>query len=431
MALDNQDMFAIYIAGMSKACGLPVNAPNLILAGNTRPANLAYNAKSLTSPPSLQQALAQVYNLADTELFPQGIYDQTTNSFFNDYATYIDNLVPKGSQKAPTPTQQGQINLIKGNLSTATTQFNTDQGSAFTAYQQAMTMYPGQYPSFQNYLSQTAWGATLNTDANLMNGYNSQLNNIYSAVYGQDYVAIQLAKTTVDSVRQAKLGAFAQSPTVMSIAVASGIQVVPNYVPGDLSQFSNWVDQTVAQHGNSGEQAITIGFSGTSSMYDFSKSSYFRQTNWGSSFWFWSAGGSSTQSSSQVNVDTASSSFNQRMAFDAVTTVSLEPGPWYDSSLMYDYPNQAGLVRPTALLIAMYPSITVTMDAASYAAAQSAYNSSSGFGVGAFWASAGSQTSTSSVNMNAAWNASSSSVTMSSQSTTPVVVGLLVAPLKS
>jgi hypothetical protein len=431
MALDNQDMFAIYVAGISKGSGLPANAPNLILAGNALPANLAYNAKSLTSPPSLQQALAQVYNLADTELFPQGIYDQTTNSFFNDYATYIDNLVPKGSQKAPTPTQQGQINLIKGNLSTATTQFNTDQGSAFTAYQQATTMYPGEYPSFQSYLSQTAWGATLNTDANLMNGYNSQLNNIYSAVYGQDYVAIQLAKTTVDSVRQAKLGASAQSPTVMSIAVASGTQVVPDYVPGDLSQFSNWVDQTVAQHGNTGEQAITIGFSGTSSMADFSKSTYFSQTNWGASFWFWSAGGSSTQSSSQVNVDTASSSFNQRMAFDAITTVSLEPGPWYDSSLMYDYPNQSGLVRPTALLVAMYPSITVTMDAASYAQALSAYNSSSGFGVGAFWASAGSQTSTSSVNMKAVWNASSSSVTMSSQSTTPVVVGLLVAPLKS
>jgi hypothetical protein len=429
MALDNQDLYSIYVAGLAKATGLPANPPNLILTGNALPANLAFNSKSMTNPPTLPQALAQIYNLADTELYPQGIFDQTTNSFFNDYATYIDNLVPQGSQKAPTPTQQGQINLIKGNLATATTQFNTDQTTAFTSYQQALVMYPGQYPSFQSYLSQTTWGATLNTDANAMNGYNSQLNNIYSAVYGQDYVAIQLAKTTVDSVRIAKLGSSAQGPTVMSIAVASGTQVVPDYNPGDLSQFSTWVDTTVMQHGNAGEQAITIGFSTSSAMYDFSKSTYFSQTNWGSNFWFWSAGGSSTSSSTQVNVDSAASNFNLRMAFDAITTVPVAAGPWFDSSLMYAYPNKGNLIRPTALLIAMYPSITVTMDSSSYASAFSAYNSSSGFGVGAFWTSASTQTSTSATSLQATWNASSNSVTMASQSTTPVVVGMLVAPL--
>lgn len=103
MALDHQDLYAIYVAGIAKGAGLPANPPSLILTGTALPANLAYNAKSLTSPPSLQQALAQIYQLADTELYPQGIYDQTTNSFFNDYATYIDNLEPQGAQKAPTP----------------------------------------------------------------------------------------------------------------------------------------------------------------------------------------------------------------------------------------------------------------------------------------------------------------------------------------
>lgn len=429
MALDNQDLYAIYVAGIAKGAGLPANPPSLILTGTALPANLAYNAKSLTSPPSLQQALAQVYQLADTELYPQGIYDQTTNSFFNDYATYIDNLEPQGAQKAPTPTQQGQINLIKGNLAAATTQFNTDTTAAFAAYQQALVMYPGQYPTFQSYQSQTTWGATLNTDANLMNGYNSQLNTIYTNVYGQDYVAIQLAKTTVDSVRTAKLGSLAQLPTVMSIAVGSGTLVVPDYVPGDLSQFSNWVDQTVAQHGNKGEQRVTIGFGASSSSYDFSKSTYFHNTNWNANFWFWSAGGSSTQSSTHVAVDTTSSQFNMRMGFDDLTTLSLAPGPWYDSSLMYAYSKQAGLVRPTALIVAMYPSITLTMDSSSYAAAQAAFNSSSGFGVGGFWANASGQTSTTGQSMHATWDARSNSVTMASQSTTPVIVGMLVAPL--
>jgi hypothetical protein len=228
------------------------------------------------------------------------------------------------------------------------------------------------------------------------------------------------------------LGSSSALPTVMTIGTgASGSRIVPDYDASSLMQFSSWVDQTIQQHGNTGEQAITIGFSSSSSMYDFSKSAYFSHTDWSANYWFWSAGGSSTTSQNQLSIDTNSSKFNIRMAFDALTTVQVKPGAWYDSSLMGAYQNTGALIRPTALLVAMYPSITLTMDAASYAQAQSAYNSSSGFGVGAFWASASTQKSINTASMQTAWNASSNSVTMASQSIQPVVVGMLVAPLGS
>jgi hypothetical protein len=432
MALDNQSMYSIYVAGLAKAAGLPSTPPNMILCGTSLPACLATSSTALAPVPPVTEALAQVYQLADTELYPQGMYDATTNSFFDSYATYIDNLTPAGSQKAPTPTQQGQINLLKAQLSKATTQYNADLTSAYSAFQQAQTMFPGQYPNFQSYLGQTSWGGTLTSDKNLMDGSNSQLSTLYTAIYGQDYVAISLAKTTVDNIRTAKLGQSTSTPGTMQVQDGGGsMLVVPQYSPGSLSQFSSWVDNTIQQHGNTGEKAVTIGFSSSSTMADFSKSTYFSHTDWNTGFFFWSAGGSSTTSSSQVNVNTSSSQFNMRMGFDAITTLSVGAGPWFDSSLMGQFNNAGGMIRPTALVIAMYPSITLVMDAASYQSAKSAYNSSSGFGVGAFWASASHQTSTDQYSMQATWNDASNTVTMESQSTTPAIVGMLVAPLKS
>jgi hypothetical protein len=432
MALDNQSMYSIYVAGLAKAAGLPSMPPNMILAGNSMPANLAIASTALSPVPSTPEALGQIYQLADTELFPQGVYDPTTNSFFKAYATYIDNLAPANSQKAPTPTQQGNINLLKSQLGKATAQYNTDLSSAFTAYQQAQNMFPGKYSNFQNYLAQTNYGATINTDKSLMDGCNSQLSTLYTAIYGDDYVAIQLAKTTVDNVRTATLGTSMSTPGTMQIQDGAGsMLIVPAYSPGSLSEFSTWVDSTIQQHGNTGEKAVTIGFSTSSAMADFSKSTYFSHTDWSTNFFFFSVGGGSTTSSSQVNINTASSQFNMRMGFDAITTLSLEAGAWYDSSLMSSFDNSQGMIRPTALLIAMYPSISLTMDATSYAQARSAYNSSSGFGVGAFWCAAGGhQTSSSTYSMQSQWDDASNSVTMTSESTTPVVVGMLVAPLK-
>lgn len=263
MALDDQDMYAIYTAGIAKAFAQPPNVPNLILAGNVTPANLAYTSVGLPAPPTQQEAMCQIYTLGNNELAAQGFYTPTGNQFFSQYATFIDNLVPSGSQKSPTPTQAAQIKMIKNSLAAATAQYATDQGLAYAAWKLINTMMPGQYSDFASYLRQTAWGSTVNTDANLMNGLNSQLAMMYSTVYGQDYVPINLAKTTVDNVRTAMLGSAANGPTVMLISTDDSPSVplvVPSYISDSLAQFSSWVDQTISQHENTGEQPITIGF---------------------------------------------------------------------------------------------------------------------------------------------------------------------------
>lgn len=355
-----------------------------------------------------------------------GIYHPSQALFFNDYATYIDNLVPQNAT-TPTPTQQAKIKMIKDSLTTAQTTLNNDFASASSAWTQQNTYFPGKYPTFQSFLNQTIWGATINTDQNNVAGFNSQLSTLYSSIYGDDYVAIQQNKATVDGVRSAMVGSTVTSPADMAVAAESGTLIVPTYNPSSLSTFSSWVDSTISAHGSA--RPISIAFSARSGHFDFSQSTYFSHTNWNVDLFFFSLSGSSTTSRQQVNIDTDSSSFGLEIQFDAITEVQLSRGPWYDSSLMYDFQNNGSLATPTILYVGMYPKIILKMDQSSYNSAYSAYTSSSGFGVGCFWGSAGTQTDKSTAQMVANWDSSTQSVTIESQSIQPVIVGMEVAQL--
>ena len=430
--LTNEQMWAIYAEGIAQAAGLPSSPSNFILTGTSLIADLATASKALPpgAVPTVQEALFQVYNLSNTELALQGIYSPSQHLFFNDYATYVDNLIPAGSQQSPTPTQAAQIQLLQGQLATAETQYNNDLTTAAAAWTLQGTLLPGKYPTFQSFLNQTSYGATINNDSNAILGVNSSLTNLYIAIYGQDYVAIQANKALVDSVRSAMQGSVSTGPSDMLVQATSGSLVVPTYNPSDLNTFSSWVDSTIGQHGNVGQKPITINFGQSAAQYDFSQSQYFSQTNWSTNFFFFSASGGSTQSGTQVNIDFNSSSFNLEFQFDAITQVGLTRGPWYDSSLIlppYSYPNPNNLSTPTNLIIGMYPQVTMTMDAASYASAFSAYNSASGFGFGAFWVSASHSQSNSTQSMSATWNSSNNSVTITSTSINPIILGMEVA----
>jgi hypothetical protein len=225
-------------------------------------------------------------------------------------------------------------------------------------------------------------------------------------------------------------GVASTGPSDMIVQATSGTLVVPTYNPSDLNTFSAWVDSTIGQHGNAGQNPITIDFTQNSAQYDFTKSQYFSQTNWNANFFFFSASGGSTQGGTQVNIDTSSSSFSLQFQFDAITQVALTRGPWYDSSLIaspFTYPNPNNLSTPTNLIIGMYPQIKMTLDAASYASAYSAYNSGSGFGFGCFWVSASHSQSSSTQSMSATWDSSSNSVTIQSSSINPIILGMQVA----
>jgi hypothetical protein len=427
--MTNEQMWAIYAQGIAKAAGLPNSPPDFILTGTSLIANLATNSVALPkgAVPTTAQALYQVYTLANTEAALQGIYTPSMMNFFSDYATYIDNLIPVGSQSAPTPTQSAQIQLLQASIATGNTQLSNDFTKASTAWTQQSALFPGKYPTFQSFLNQTSWGITINNDSNTLSGYNSQLSNLLTTIYGADYVAIQQAKTIVDNIRQALTGSSTIGPQTMIVAADAGNLVVPTYNPSSLQAFSAWVDSTISQHGQA--KPISIDFTQAAGEFDFSKSTYFSHTDFNANFFFFSVGGSSTTSKTQVNVNSSSSSFGLTFQFDSITQVSLSKGPWYDSSLMGSFPNPNNLAIPTNLIVAMYPQVTLTMDAASYASAYAAYNTANGFGFGSFWVSASHSQSQSNLSMQAQWNSSSNSVTISSSSINPIIVGMQVAQI--
>jgi hypothetical protein len=425
--MTNEQMWAIYAQGIAQAAGLPSSPPNFILTGTSLVANLATNSVALpkTAVPTTAQALFQIYGLANTEAALQGIYTPSQLNFFSQYATYIDNLIPEGSQLAPTPTQSAQIQILQVNISTANAQLAADYTSASTAWTTQGVLFPGKYPSFQSFLSQTSWGLTINNDNNTLGGYNSALSTLLTTVYGHDYVAIQQAKNTVDNIRTAMLGPAVIGPQTMLVTADAGNLVVPTYNPSSLQAFSSWVDSTIGQHGQA--TPIKVNFNQAAGEYDFTKSTYFSHTDFSTNYFFFSVGGSSTTSRTQVNINTSSSAFSLEFQFDSITQVSLTKGPWYDSSLMSKFPNPNNLSVPTSLIVAMYPKITMKMDAASYASAFSSYNSASGFGFGSFWVSASHSTSSSNLSMSATWDSSSNSVTIESSSINPVIVGMQLA----
>lgn len=424
--MTNQQMWAIYAQGIAQAAGFP-NSPNgFILNGNTTIANFATSATGLSNVPTLGEALYQIYNLGNTEVVLQGMYTPGQDFFFNNYATYIDNLEPVGG-KVPTLAQKAQLSLLKKELTAASTTLSNDLKDAKTAWEDQGVMFPDKYPTFQSFLNQTSWGATINTDNSEISGINSQLNTLMTTIYGQDYVAISLAKQTVDGVRTAMQGSTVTSPSDMSVTASSGTLIVPTYNSGDLGMFSSWVDDTISQHGSN--PPIVIDFTSTAKEFDFSKSSYFSQTDWSTNFFFASTSGSSSSSGTQVNVDTSSKDFSLTFQYDAITQLPVSRGPWFDSSLMYGYTNDDQMSTPTSLIIGMFPAIKMTMDAASYKAAKSAYNSEEGFGFGTFWASGTHSSGTSNQDLSAQWDDASNAVTIASSSINPVILAMQVAPV--
>lgn len=424
--MDNQTLWANYAEGIAKAAGLPSNPSNMVLTGTSLVANLADKSTMLPSIPTVEEALYQIYTMGDTLAYDKFVYDSANGSFFSNYATYIDNLTPKGA-KPPTPSQTAQIKGLQLTLETAAKKLATDQASAFTAWDMNAKMFPGKYPAFTDFLNGTPWGSTLNTDQNAMSAANSALSTIYTTVYGQGYVAIQNAKAIVDGVRSSLTGPSSSSAATMQVQATSGKLVVPTYNPGNLNQLSTWVDGIITAHAPqpASAQAISINGKTGSGSAAFAKSSYYNHTDFSTGFWFFRAGGSVTTSGSSSTVNTSSSSFDVTFGFDGIQMVDITRGPWFDSSLMYDYPGK-GLSSPTQLIVGMYPQIELKMDAASYASAQSAYNSSAGFGAGFWWVSASTQHSTSNANFNAKWDSSSNSVTISPSGVEPVVLGMMM-----
>jgi hypothetical protein len=425
--MDKMTLWSLYAQGIAQAAGLPGAPGNLILNGSSQIAPFAVGSVGLgSSAPTEGEANLGLYQIADTELLPQFVYDSANASFFSDWANYIDNLTPQGATP-PSPSVQAQLQLIQAALKKAQTQYTADFTAAVAAYTQASTLLPGQYKNFSDYLSQTAWGTTLNQDNDAVVGQNSKLTTIYTSVFGKDYVAINLAKKTVDSIRTDMLGSAVNDAEMAGSSNGTSL-VLPAYAFGEsYTQFAMWVDSCITAHQVTDPSAQKISFTVTSDSADadFSHNTYYSHTESSSGFWFFRSGSDVTTSSSSTIVDTSNSAFQLTFGFDAIQGFDVSRGPWYDSSLRYAY--QSNNVVPTRLIIGMYPQIKITMDAASYANAKSAYNSSSGFGAGGFWTSGASQTSTSQQTMQSAWDDNSNSVVIAPEDPNPIILAMLVS----
>jgi hypothetical protein len=432
--ISNEQLWAVYAAGIAQAAGFATVPDGFILCGTSLIANLAVASKALPAlaVPNMQEALFQVYNLADTALALQGIYAPTQHSFFSDYAAYIDNLVPAGSQKAPTETQAGQLRIFQSELTDANNQYNTDLNAASAAWNQTGNAGQGQYQSFESFLNGTNWGAMLNTDNTNAAKISTQIQTLLTTIYGLDYLAIQTDKTVVDTVRSAMQGSVGTAPYNMLVQATSGNLVVPAYSPSDLTIFSAWVDNIIIQHNNmnrTGTPPLKINFNQATAKNSNLNSPYLKQTNWDINNFFFTAQNGNAVLSSQVNINTAAPGFFLEFQFDDVTQVSVTRGPWYNAALTalpYTYPNAGNLSTPVSLIIGMYPQIKMTLDVASYASAFSAYNTAGGFGFGSFWVSASHKQGAATQSMTAIWDNTANAVTIQSQSVNPIILAMEV-----
>jgi hypothetical protein len=426
--LTNQDLWGMYAQGIVNAAGLPPSAAtSLVLLGDAVPANFYTTATSLGTAPTAQQALAQIYVLGDKLLNHTGFYSASGDSFFSDYATYIDNLAPQGGSLSPSV--QAAIIQDQAAVTKANTQYGTTLTAANAAYTQQNPLFPGKWDSFQDFINTTSWSGTVGTAQAAVDAANAQLSTDMTNAYGKNYVAIANAKGVVDQVRHDLVAKTPSTPAEMLISADSGEYVVPAYLPGSLTAFSTWADAAAVGPAHDQKPAVSFTLQQGSASYDFSKSTYFSQTAWGGGNFFFSSGGSSTSSGTNVNVNTAASNFKVEITFQAITTLAITPGAWFDSSLMYAYGNPEQLALPqgqSALIIAMMPTIKITFDAASYQSAYAASQSSSGFGVGCFFGGGSSSSSSSSQSLSQKWDKVTMTVTIAQTQVQPIILGALV-----
>lgn len=422
-ALSMQDMWGMYVQGIISATGLP--GSNLILTGTTLPATLATSSIIDPPPPTTAQALAQIYSFGDGLLLPQGFYTQTGQSFFNNYATYIDNLIPQGAN--PTPSQRAALTVVDEEEAAAQEEYSSDLQDAVAAYELESSLFPGRWASFQAYINTTQWGGRLINAQNAVTGAVSRSSSLKTEIFGQNYLAIANNQAVVQQVRRDLIAATPTSPAEMQISTDAGNFVVPTYVPSSLATFSTWVDNTATGPANNIPPEVSFTIRQGAAKYDFSQSTYFSNTTWGSDYFFYWVSGASSQQHNQVDVNTDSSSFSVQVSFQSVTTVQIGTGPWFDSSLMYAYSNSSDLVAPSALIIGMMPTVKVTFaDETNYQTALNAYSASSSFGVGIFQVPGGTSTSSSSTDLQSIWDATDLSLTISNISIEPLIIGVQV-----
>lgn len=441
--LTSQQMWASYIQALSQISGVP-DFNDLILTGVTMPATLNIATQAVLPVTPLGQALAQIYQLGNTLPKWAPFYAPTESTVFGQYEMFVAGIKLQGSID---PAVQAAIQADRNQVAAAYAQYNKDYSAAYADYTDKNTKQPGLYASFTDFISKSPWNATLQQDVLAQTGAQSRLNTDMVRAYGSAYAPVQNAQTLIQTTHSQML--LGPGSLTMNIAPDSGNEVVPKFDPGALGNpgFSAWLDQAVTAAGQGAPPQFSASINASSTQYDLSKMTFFQEGGGLAELFdfFWaSAEGSEKRSS--VSVNSAASEFGITVTAQSVTYLPINPGPWYEGSLLSQfqaatdfYPDSpfaknpiwgpSGIfnVIPKGLILAFRPLVTATFDASTYSKLKTDYSRqiSGAFGIGPFFVGEYSQSKTES-GLHIATSDNNNSITLGDAlSTAPVILGII------
>ncbi|WP_437729222.1 hypothetical protein [Sorangium sp. So ce861] len=316
-----------YLQGVTKSIG---DASNVILLGGILPAVLDQD---------LKVALAQVYQLGGyipswTMINPAGGVNTTaltvgTNALYQMYGDWLELILPAGN---PTPDQLQQIQALQQEILKAKDSQTQIELDAYAQWKK-LRKIPGT-PPWQRYIAQEPWSTKLADAATAILGPQSQLDKLSEQAYGAGYQQLEQAKAVYAAANP--YGANPNNSLQMTITQDGSNAQVPIYTTSDLGAYKQWLQQTKANAGNGVNPTVYISFSNDTYTSDSSFNTFAAGGTLPLEDFFWvgASGGETHQS-----LDLSQSSFQGTISYQDVALVTVQPGPWFDSSLVEAYAN--------------------------------------------------------------------------------------------
>lgn len=443
------DMWSMYIDGLTRGSGL-ASARQLMLSGTSLPAQL--NTESKSSPPvSVGEALWQIYSL--TNVMPEWasvtsggqtenvglFYTRSEAAYFNQYSSFIRSIKLRGN---PDPVYAAAARIAQAEYDEAGAAWSKTYADAFAAYQ---GMPPGMYPTWDDFLKKTPWGAKLQQADASMTAAQMKLDQAMRNAYGPQYDQLGEALGLVRDV-QSQLAA-GSGQLVMKVKNDTGEFPVPQFSPSLLGQgggagYSAWLDQAIAAVANGLPPEVQISVTQGAGEYDYLQMSFSFD---GKATYFPFVWAEVDGKYDQEAIDTASSEFGIDITMQSVTQVTITPGQWYSGDFPRNYTqpddflvgspfNDKAIWGPgglfntqvNGLVIAYRPSVTARFDKDSYNRLKQSWeaNVSLKVGVGPFYLGVGAGASGSKEDI--VWNDQTYSLTFTDNTLVPKIIGLTV-----
>jgi hypothetical protein len=443
------DMWAMYIEGLTRASGLP-SARQLMLSGTSLPAQLATESKS--SPPvSVGQALWQIYSL--TNVMPEWasvtsggttentglFYTRSEATYFNQYSSFIRSIKLRGN---PDPAYAAAARIAQVEYDEAGTAWSKTYSDAYKAYQATPS---GMYPTWNDFLKRTPWGAKLQQADASMTAAQMKLDQAMRNAYGPQYDQLALALGLVRDVQSQLVANSGQ--LIMQVKNETGEFPVPQFSPSLLGQgggagYSAWLDTAIANVASGLAPEVRISITQGAGQYDYLQMSFSfdGKVNYFPFVWVEVDG-----KYDQVAINTASSEFGIDITMQSVTQVTITPGQWYSGDFVRNYTQPddfltgspfntkaiwgaGGLfnTQVNGLIVAFRPTVTARFDKDSYERVKHSWeaNLSLKVGVGQFYLGVGAGAS--GTKEDIVWSDETYSLTFTDKTLVPKIIGFLV-----